>query len=52
MGVEIEPVYIFECEFEDGGEWYHLRVDMIFSQKLFYRMLDQQHSQKLILYKW
>lgn len=37
MAVEVEPVYIFECEFEDGGEWYHLRVDMIFNQRLFYR---------------
>lgn len=37
MANDVEPLYVFECEFEDGGEWYHLKVDIMLCNSLYYR---------------
>lgn len=37
MKTSAEYLFLFACEFEDGGEWYHLDVDLAVTERAFYR---------------
>lgn len=37
MKTETERVYLFGCEYEDGGEWYYIEVDMVCAARWYYR---------------
>ena len=48
MKMNAECLFVFACEFEDGGEWYHVEVDLVVAGNTFYRCRIQSLAESTL----